>query len=217
MALSVIITVEQLKYPYCPLWAEWINKLVYFFNEILPRNENEQTNATHSNTDEFLKCGIDQKKPGNSLAVQGLGLRALTAEGPGSIPGWGTKIPQASQCGEKIKKKKKKKSQKVHTVWFHLHNFFPLFTYKSFEIRGHNSVMEKFGMCLPLERVLRGNTRGGLLGGVAIVSWCFLKGHVHSVKVFEQHTYDFCPDFSIYVLDFNKKLTLNSKSITPPL
>ena len=33
---------------------------------------------------------------GNSLAVQWLvGLCALTAEGPGSTPGWGTKIPQA--------------------------------------------------------------------------------------------------------------------------
>ena len=29
---------------------------------------------------------------GNSLVVQWLGLRALNAEGPGSIPGWGTKI-----------------------------------------------------------------------------------------------------------------------------
>ena len=29
---------------------------------------------------------------GNSLAVQWLVLYAFTAEGPGSIPGWGTKI-----------------------------------------------------------------------------------------------------------------------------
>ena len=27
--------------------------------------------------------------------VQGLGPRSFTVEGPGSIPGWGTKIPQA--------------------------------------------------------------------------------------------------------------------------
>ena len=33
---------------------------------------------------------------GNSLAVQWLGFRAFTAEGPGSIPGQGTKIPQAT-------------------------------------------------------------------------------------------------------------------------
>ena len=41
---------------------------------------------------------------GNSLAVQWLGLRALTARGPGSIPGWGTTIPQATRCGKKINK-----------------------------------------------------------------------------------------------------------------
>ena len=33
---------------------------------------------------------------GNSLAVQWLGLGDFTAEGVGSIPGWGTKIPQAA-------------------------------------------------------------------------------------------------------------------------
>ena len=40
---------------------------------------------------------------GNSPAVQWLGLCAFTAEGPGSDPGWGTKIPQASQHGQKKK------------------------------------------------------------------------------------------------------------------
>ena len=34
---------------------------------------------------------------GNSLLVQWLGLCAFTAKDPGSIPGQGTKIPQASQ------------------------------------------------------------------------------------------------------------------------
>ena len=34
-------------------------------------------------------------KSGSSLVVQWLGLRAFTAESLGSIPGWGTKIPQA--------------------------------------------------------------------------------------------------------------------------
>ena len=33
---------------------------------------------------------------GNSLAVQWLGLHTSTAGGTGSIPGWGTKIPQAA-------------------------------------------------------------------------------------------------------------------------
>ena len=40
----------------------------------------------------------------NSLVVQWLGLHALTAEGLSSIPDHGTKIPQASWCGQKKKK-----------------------------------------------------------------------------------------------------------------
>ena len=48
----------------------------------------------------FFKPGI----LGNSLAVQWLGLRAFTAEGPGSIPGRGTKIPQALRGSQKKKK-----------------------------------------------------------------------------------------------------------------
>ena len=41
------------------------------------------------------------KKCRNSLVVQWLGLHAFTAEGEGSIPGQGTKILQAMQCGQK--------------------------------------------------------------------------------------------------------------------
>ena len=37
--------------------------------------------------------------------VQWLGLGAFTAVGPGSIPGWGTRIPQAMQQGKKTKTK----------------------------------------------------------------------------------------------------------------
>ena len=36
----------------------------------------------------------------NSLVVQRLGLCAFTAEGTGSIPGQGTKIPQAMLCNQ---------------------------------------------------------------------------------------------------------------------
>ena len=43
---------------------------------------------------------------GNSLVVQWLGLCTFTAEGVGSVPGWGTKIPQAVRRGQKEKKKK---------------------------------------------------------------------------------------------------------------
>ena len=38
--------------------------------------------------------------------VQWLGLHAFTAEGPGSIPSWGTKVPQAVQFGKKKKIRK---------------------------------------------------------------------------------------------------------------
>ena len=41
------------------------------------------------------------EKKGNSLAVQWLGLGAFTAQGPVSIPGQGTKIPQAARYGQK--------------------------------------------------------------------------------------------------------------------
>ena len=38
---------------------------------------------------------------GNTLAVQQLRLTAFTAEDSGSIPGRGTKIPQAGPCNQK--------------------------------------------------------------------------------------------------------------------
>ena len=41
---------------------------------------------------------------GNTLAVQWLGLQAFTAKGPGSIPGRGTKIPQAVWHSQKKNK-----------------------------------------------------------------------------------------------------------------
>ena len=43
---------------------------------------------------------------GNSLLVQWLGLCTLTAKNPGSIPGWGNKIPQAVLGYYKKKNKK---------------------------------------------------------------------------------------------------------------
>ena len=38
------------------------------------------------------------------MEVQELGLLSSTTEGLGSIPGWGNKIPQAAQHGQKRKK-----------------------------------------------------------------------------------------------------------------
>ena len=55
--------------------------------------------------------GLLKEKEGNSLVVQWLGLCALTAEGPVSIPGQGTKILQAVWCSQKKKERKKKKEK----------------------------------------------------------------------------------------------------------
>lgn len=40
---------------------------------------------------------------GNSLAVQWLGRGAFTARDSSSSPSWGSRIPQASRPGQKIK------------------------------------------------------------------------------------------------------------------
>lgn len=46
----------------------------------------------------------NQQKPGNSLVVLWSGLHTFTAEGMGSVPGWGNKILQTAQCSQKKKK-----------------------------------------------------------------------------------------------------------------
>ena len=45
---------------------------------------------------------------GNSLVVQWLGCHAFTAEGPGSIPDRGTKIPKAAWCSPPAPQKRTK-------------------------------------------------------------------------------------------------------------
>ena len=49
-----------------------------------------------------------------------LGLGALIAEGPGPVPGWGTKILQAVQKKKKKKeiKKERKRTEAVISEWF---------------------------------------------------------------------------------------------------
>ena len=44
---------------------------------------------------------------GNSLVVQWLGIHTLIVDDPGSIPGWGAKIPEATHCGRTKQKTKK--------------------------------------------------------------------------------------------------------------
>ena len=56
---------------------------------------------------------------GSSLAVQWLRLHTSTAEGTGSIPGQGTRIPHASWLGEK----------KFFLMLLYLFNFFIVVKY----------------------------------------------------------------------------------------
>ena len=51
---------------------------------------------------------ISRNVPGNSLAVQWLELYSFSAEGMGSILGWGTRIPQTVWHDQARKKKRKK-------------------------------------------------------------------------------------------------------------
>ena len=50
---------------------------------------------------------IQKSVSGTSLVVQWLSLLPSTAGGVGSIPGWGTKIPNAMWCGQKPNKQTK--------------------------------------------------------------------------------------------------------------
>ena len=62
----------------------------------------------------------DKKKEhehGTPLAVQWLRLRTSIAGGTGSIPGRGTKIPHAVQCGKKKKNKQHKLDKAVDGEW----------------------------------------------------------------------------------------------------
>ena len=66
---------------------------------------------------------------GSSLVVQWLGLSAPTARDPGSVLGWGTKIPQALWLSKK--KKKKNKTEKNNLIYnleimFHLGILWPV-------------------------------------------------------------------------------------------
>ena len=71
------------------------------------RTDNNSTFLKHHGTKEDLagECEKPKRKrletcaPGTSLAVQWLRLQVSTVGGVGSIPGWGTKIPQAARSG----------------------------------------------------------------------------------------------------------------------
>ena len=70
-----------------------------------------QKGAYSNSSSWFMKLKVELQ---NSLVVQWLGLRAFTAKGLGSIPRWGTKIPQAARHSQK--KKKKNEKQKLSSA-----------------------------------------------------------------------------------------------------
>ena len=55
---------------------------------------------------------------GNSLAAQRLGHHTSTAEGLDSIPGQGTKTPQAKKHGQKGEREKKEKKIKRYATFY---------------------------------------------------------------------------------------------------
>ena len=61
---------------------------------------------------------VESLLPGNSLAIQWLGLCAFTAKGLSLIPGLGTKIPRATQYG---KKEKKHTAYVLGDLWFQIY------------------------------------------------------------------------------------------------
>ena len=63
----------------------------------------------HRQKSHFLKKKKKITKK-NSLAIQCLGLHVFTAKGPGSIPGWGTKILSHQYSKKKRKKKLQSKT-----------------------------------------------------------------------------------------------------------
>ena len=64
----------------------------------------------------FQEC-LKRLDPGTSLVVQWSWLCLSTAGDVGSIPGQETKIPHASGCGQKFKKKKEKLMSKGVCWW----------------------------------------------------------------------------------------------------
>ena len=79
-------------------------------------NANQNNNEISSHTCQDV-CYQKNKISGNSLVVKWLGLRAFTAKGQGSIPGQGTKIPQAVWCSQKTKQNKKTRYQMLSRIW----------------------------------------------------------------------------------------------------
>ena len=78
----------------------WRNYSVRYYAFIIAHIMSQHNESTLISIN-LKKNSFKKSRIRNSLALQWLGLCAFTAEGPGSIPGWGTKIPLARQLGQK--------------------------------------------------------------------------------------------------------------------
>ena len=67
------------------------------------RDEKEREDKAVQYTLAMLRVFKNKQRCGPSLPVQWLRLCAPNTEGAVSIPGWGTKIPHATECGQKLK------------------------------------------------------------------------------------------------------------------
>ena len=76
------------------------------YHELLNFFLSEKTNNLIEKWEKYINSDERNENGGNSLAVQWFRLCALTAKGPCSIPGQGTKIPQAMRFSHKKEKEK---------------------------------------------------------------------------------------------------------------
>ena len=67
----------------------------------------EKTFVEKQNIDKSTLLFKKRKRDGEFSCGQWSGLCTLTTKDTGSTPGWGTKIPQATQCGQKKKKRER--------------------------------------------------------------------------------------------------------------
>ena len=91
---------------------------------------------------------------GTSQAVQRLRLRASTAGGTGSIPGWGTKIPHAVLCGQKKKITKTWKQSKCPLIYEWIKKMWYIYTMEYYSAINKNEIMPFAAGRMDLEMII---------------------------------------------------------------
>ena len=102
-----------------------------------------QRQRLHRTADVDAVTSNSHKIKGIPWPIQWLGLHAFPAEGPGSIPGWGTKLPQ-------VVWPKKKKKKRAEAPLLNILNLIPLKTYSkgTFSLLWFNMVLEVLSLVL---------------------------------------------------------------------